>query len=387
MGLFDSMSGATPIIGATNTMTAPASMLKYGFDNRMGAGKGLKDVITGRIFSEDEDAAAQDYLNKILAGYDNVKLPDYSNTQLEKYQVLPGSAPELINAGPDIQARLVEAQQADAIDQGPSAMEGIALDPALRQQQMASLDALKDLAANGGMTAADKANLSRIQNDVAAADRGRREAIRQNMASRGMGGSGMDLLAQLQSNQAATDRAAQQGLDVAGMAEQRALDAMTRSGQMAGSLRDQDFGQASQVAQAQDAISRFNAANRNQFAQFNANQRAAAMQQNANAQMGMDRYNRENNMQAQQFNANAKNQFTNMKQNLANQNVDLANRQKIDLPQQAFQNQMAIANGRAGANQKGMDYYTNMGMQNRQAIQGAINEGIKGGTKAFMGGV
>jgi hypothetical protein len=345
------------------------------------AGQTLKGLATGSIFSEDEDAAAQDYLNQILAQYEGMNAPTIG--PMQKYEMQPGMKAETIAAGPDLQARLIEAQEAAATDMGPSAMEGIALDPALRQQQMASMAALQDIANSGGLTSKDKANLSRIETDNATADRGRREAIRQNMAARGMGGSGMDLLAQLQSSQAATDRAAQQGLDVAGMAEQRALDAIMQSGNLAGNLRGQDYSEASQKAKAQDAIAQFNAANKNQFAQYNAGQRSAANQFNAQNQMQMDRYNRDNSMQAQQFNAGAKNQFNQFRQGMANQNTDIQNRNAVDLPQQRFQNQMSIAQGKAGAYGQGMQNEQLKSKQARDAWGNIIAGGAKAGAAAM----
>lgn len=347
--------------------------------NKAAGGKGIKGLVTGSVFSGDEDQAAKDYLDQMMQEYNGITPPKMG--ELQKYNALDYS-PELINAGPDVQARLLEAQQANATDAGQSAMQGIALDPALRQQQMASMAALQDIASNGGMTAKDQANLSRIQTDNASADRGRRDAIQQGMASRGMGGSSMSLLAQLQSNQASTDRSAQQGLDVAGMAQQRALDAMAQSGTMAGGLRNQDFGEQSQKAQAADAINKFNVANKNQFAQYNANQRAQTGQQNAQSQMETDRFNRGNSMQAQQFNAGAKNQHNQQRQNMANQNVDMQNRQNVDLPQQNFQNQMSMASAKSGAAGQGLGYYQGQSNNAREGWRNMIAGGAQAGAAA-----
>lgn len=210
-------------------------------------------------------------------------------------------------------------------------------DPALREKQMSGMSALDEIVEGGGFTLADKANLARMQNETAQADRGRRDAIMQNMQARGMGGSGMELLAQLQSSQAATDRASQAGLDQAGMAQQRALDAIMNQGAMAGNIRGQDFGENAQRAQAADYLKTFNAKNRMDANQFNA---------------GLD-------MQKQQFNAGANNQAATAnwqgKQGLSNQNTDTRNQaqqfNKFTIPTTQYDAKAQKVAGMSGANQ------------------------------------
>lgn len=336
----------------------------------------LKDVVTGGIFSKDEDDAAQDYLNQMLAQYNNIALPNLNNP--EQYKSVGSITPEVIAAGPDVQARTVNPVLASGVDEGPSAFEGIALDPALRQKQEASLAALDDIAANGGLTAKDKANLARIQSETATADKGRRDAILQNMGARGMGGSSMELLAQLQSNQAATDRASQAGLDVAGSAEQRALDAIMQSGQLAGNLRNQDYQQEAQKAEARDAIARFNAQNRNQLNQYNTGVQNQANQYNATNQMGMDRYNRDARLDVDRANAGARTAANagnlSAMQDAANRNTQQANA----IPQQNFENQMAIANGKQNGLATAFNSANQKSAQARGSFQGLFNEGFKG---------
>jgi len=53
-------------------------------------------------------------------------------------------------------------------------------------------------------------------------------------------------------------------LDVSAQAQSRALQALMQGGQLGGQIRQQDFGEQSEKAQAQDAINRFNTANRQQ---------------------------------------------------------------------------------------------------------------------------
>lgn len=160
-----------------------------------------------------------------------------------------------------VQQGVITPEEAQAALVDGSAMEGITLDPALKQKQMASLAALEELAANGGMMASDEANLNRIRNEELASARGAREAIINNANARGMGGSGLELASQLMNQQEGANRTAQRDMDIAAQAQDRALQAIMQGGQMAGDVRNQDFNQAAQVAGAQDAIAKFNAAN------------------------------------------------------------------------------------------------------------------------------
>src|SRR5690606_33373605 len=97
--------------------------------------------------------------------------------------------------------------------------------------------------------------------------------------------------AKLQSSQAATDRNAQQGLDVAGMAQQRALQAMMERGNMSGQMRGQDFSQQAQIAAAQDAINSFNTANQNTMGWNNATMGYNAAVGNRDARQGINNAN------------------------------------------------------------------------------------------------
>lgn len=212
-----------------------------------------------------------------------------------------------------------EEAQAALVQQ--SEMSNITLDPNLKKAQMEALTALQDIG-SGGLTTADKANLSRIQNEENAAARGAREAIMSNMEARGMGGSGMSILAQLQNQQDAATRTSQRNLDVAGIAQQRALEALMQGGTLAGNIRGQDFGEQAQKAAAQDAIAKFNA---------------------------------QNQQQVNLANTAAKNQAeaTNLanKQSISNQNASLQtaqNAQKATNRQQQFENELRKKTGQSG---------------------------------------
>jgi len=240
--------------------------------------------------------------------YNSIQTPDTADMELQLQQL--------------VQQGELTPEQAQAALAGPSAMQGITLDPALKQKQMASLAALQQLADQGGMTTTDQANLTKTLGDINTQARGSREAILNNAQARGLGSSGLGIMAQLQNQQDAASRASQAGLDTTASARDRALQALIQGGSIAGQQQAQDFNQQAQIAGAQDAISKFNA--QNQQATNFANTAA--------------------NNNAQQMNLQAK-------QTVANTNAEINNQQQQynkQLQQQNFDNQMKKAAGESG---------------------------------------
>jgi hypothetical protein len=163
-----------------------------------------------------------------------------------------------------------------------SAMGGISTDPRLADAEMAALAALEERAGGSGLSLQDEADLARLQTQTNARNRGRQGAIQQEMQRRGMTGSGMDLVARMQSAQASTDQEALAALEKAAMAQAGQRDSVSRLGGMASSMRAQQFGEQAQKAAAQDAINRFNT--QNQVGQQQANWQARNQAAQANWQ-------------------------------------------------------------------------------------------------------
>ncbi len=326
---------------------------------------GPMDYLSGDFLTGKEDGKAKKYMEQSMAAWDGLQAPNLDAIDFDQFDYLGDLDAEQIASGGDITYNPLQAKMAQASSMGPTAMEQVSVDPRLAQQQMASLASLQEIVDGGGLNAMDKANLAKIQTQTATADRGRRDAIRQNMSSRGMGGSGMDLLAQLQSSQGASDQAAQESLDVAGMAEQRSLQAMMQSGQLAGNIRNQSHGEQSQLAQARDAISQFNTQNRNQFNLTNTGAANSMAQFNAGNKLATDTGNRDNAQQVAMYNADqrqgAKQASWGARQNTSDQNVGVANTGKMhnqfQIPQANFQNKATVAGGKAGAAETGMNYW------------------------------
>jgi hypothetical protein len=152
-------------------------------------------------------------------------------------------------------------QELGVLDQlGPSALQGISTDPRYKDAELAALSDLEQQSKTG-FTARDEADLARLEGEVNRQNRGRLGAIQQNMASRGMSGSGMDIAAQIAASQDATERQALAALEKNAQMGERKQDATSRLGSLASQLQGRDFGQAAAKAQAADAIARFNTAN------------------------------------------------------------------------------------------------------------------------------
>lgn len=257
------------------------------------------------------DNGAEDALRDAKQQYREIDLPDIDQMKLQLQQYVDQG----VMTPEEAKAQLVNSNAYDSMN----------LDSEGKQAQLAALHQLSDIGNNGGMTAQDKSQLQQIQNEEQTKARGARDAIVQNADARGVGGSGLSELAQLQNAQDAATRQSSRDLDVAAQGQQRALQALQSAGQLGGNINQQQFGQQQAVANSKNEIAKFNAQNQQQTNLVN----TAA------------------NNQAQT--ANLAN-----KQAVSNANVDTANKQQVynnQLPQQNFQNQLQKAGGIAGADQ------------------------------------
>lgn len=124
--------------------------------------------------------------------------------------------------------------------------------------QYEALRYMQNIADEGGLDATAEANYNRLRNEVAGQQQSAEANILADAARRGVAGSGLEQAARLQTAQSAANASGQRGLDIAAQAQQRALEAMRQSGQMGTEMRSQDFGEQRDIANAADAINRFN---------------------------------------------------------------------------------------------------------------------------------
>lgn len=220
-----------------------------------------------------------------------------------------------------------------------SEMEGVRVDPRLKNAQMSALEQLAGLSQQG-LGAEDKAAFNNLRRQVAAQSQAQNQAILQNAAAQGTLNSGNTLMSQLMATQNSSNQAAQQADALAAQAAEARRSALAQYGNMATTMGQNDFSNRSSVAQAQDAIAKFNTQNR----------------QDVNA----------TNLQNRQA--------------LENQRASNANQQEMynkGLIQQKFQNDMSKTTGQVGATQNLANMYTQQGQAAAQG-QAAMMGGLLG---------
>lgn len=263
--------------------------------------------------------------------------------------------PILKEMRPDLYKQVVSLnpELETAVNLGPSASEGITLDPQQAQAQQAALQSLMDITANDGRDARFQADAQRLQSDVNQNLKGNSDAIQQNMAMRGMSGGMSEMVNRQLNAQQGANRQAQLEMDLNAQAQDRALNALMNQGQLAGSMQQNDFNRQLQKANNQDAISRFNAQNQQQVMSNNVGYKNNAQQINAQNQQNVANQNTDLNNQAQQYNLN--------------------------LPQQQYNNQI-------GKGQMIADHYGNIANRkdrNRDREAGFVGGIIGAGASAY----
>lgn len=311
---------------------------------------GAAAPIVGGILGQNAAGNAYGQENALLGqgstAYNNVQLPaDLANKiYYQQYQ----------NAG-----NLTPSQE-QTINAAPSIAGQTTGNAGLQSAQMQALNALKGISQTG-MSSTDRARLNQIQQQAATQAEGQKQAVMQNFAQRGEGGSGNELLAQLQAGQNASNQANQSGLGVAANAQQNALSALGQYGQQAGQMEGQQFGQQFQAGSAADQLNRFNT--QNQLAQ---------QARNVAGQNAAQQYNLQN------------------QQNLMNANTGQTNQEMlrdVNAQQQLFGDAMQKAGGQSAADFAGAKGYGNLGQQQAGAwTQGGQGVGQLIGSLGSSGG-
>jgi len=264
------------------------------------------------------------------AQFAGMTIPELSPIELQR----------LVNAGE------ITPEFAEIIKyQGGNTFKDIYIDPRLKAQQQKSLYGMQDISETG-MTAMDEADLAKIAAEESQAERGQREAIIQQAQQRGIASSGLSMAAQLENQQGGATRRSARDTEVAGQASQRRMIALEEAGSMAGSMRSQEYGEAADIAKAQQMIDQFNTQNTQaQLAERSRQQNIANQANLSNAQRIMDA------------------------------NVDMANqeeRYRQSIAQQNFQNQLGLSGAKAGAHYKMADMLGQQSSAGLQATAGLV---------------
>ena len=214
----------------------------------------------------NKNNSAKEMMQKILAQYEGINVPG-----IEEQKVILDNL---------VQQGLVTPEDAATVELGDTAMSGINLDPRAREAQLGALSELSDIVDAGGMTDTTKARLRQITDQMETERRGAEGAIMENARERGVAGSNLEIVNRLMANQGAATRASAEGMDAAAAAEQAKLAAIQSMGTLGTSVRGQEFDEASRVAEAKDAIAKFNAGNKQSQINLNVGGRNEAQKLN-----------------------------------------------------------------------------------------------------------
>lgn len=204
--------------------------------------------VIANMKAKKDRAAQKDAMKDALAQFDKAGTPpDLSKALLLKELERQGMyTPELEQ---DLNDTVAESE-----------VGKIKEDTSLRDAQKSALASLQKRG-KVGLSAEDRAALNQVRSEVQRDSEAKRQQIIQQMQARGMGGSGAELAMQLQSAQGAADQAASGSDTIMAQAQQRALQALGQSADVASGIRGQDFGVAQAKGSAIDERNRFLAQN------------------------------------------------------------------------------------------------------------------------------
>lgn len=131
--------------------------------------------------------------------------------------------------------------------------------------QSDALRQLGELASSGGETDIERAQYLRSLMETSRANSAATGAVERSMANRGLANSGVSAALQAQAAQQGVDRGAQMNMDNAANAQARRMDALRSLGSLGGQMRGQEL----QGMGAQDRISQFNASQKTDAQRYN----------------------------------------------------------------------------------------------------------------------
>lgn len=225
-----------------------------------------------------------------------------------------------------------------------SELNDVVTDPRYKENELAALREL-ERQSKEGLTAQDRADMARVETQANRANRGRIGAIQADMARRGASGSGMELVAQMQSAQSSNELAALKALEQEAMMQNRKTQATRDLGSMSASLQARDFEQQAAKARANDAINNFNINNMNSAQAANLQNAQAVANANAAAKYGFSKDKMQAGMAGGEMSYNAATEAENRKLL-----EELEKRKRKDAKQKAMGSALGgVAGGVAGA--------------------------------------
>lgn len=154
------------------------------------------------------------------------------------------------------QVGILTPELEEELNLAASEVAAIQEDPELRDAQLSALEQFRSQS-RSGLGPEERAALNQIRNEVQRDSEAKRQQIVSDMQRRGMGGSGNELMAQLQASQGAADLASQQGDSVSAMLAQRIREGAQNYANTASGIRSQDFDVNQARSQALDQRNQF----------------------------------------------------------------------------------------------------------------------------------
>ena len=112
-----------------------------------------------------------------------------------------------------------------------------------------------------GLSAEDRAALAEVRTNLERDSQAKAQQIMQQFQARGQGGMGAELASLLQSGQSQAEQASQASMSLMSQAQQRALEAVRQSADIASGMRSQDYNVNAANTAAQNERNRFLAEN------------------------------------------------------------------------------------------------------------------------------
>jgi hypothetical protein len=287
----------------------------------MAAGAGIQGLATlyGAHQAKKQTEAAlrqqADFTNKAIEALEAIGVPsdEAQRITLETPEIVFDYVPQLEQQFPEIKSQMAD----------------IEIDPRLKEAQATALSGIQERA-EMGLTPAEQAELDSITREATEVGSAQRASAIQQAGRRGLGGSGMELAAQLAGAQQAQDLASQASQDKSAQIFEAKQRALANLANVAGSQRGQEFGEQAKQASAADII-----------AQFNRQQQSGTQSRNI-AQQNQAELMRQQALQGQE------------EARVAARNVE--EQQRVAATQQQFSNEMQKAGAASGA-------YTGAGQQ------------------------
>lgn len=139
-----------------------------------------------------------------------------------------------------------------------SALAGVVEDRTLREAQLNTMNELRNVYDQEGMTGSDVAALRLVQQDAAQSAAQNQAGVEAMLARRGQAGGALSAVMAAQGGQTAANAVGRAGMQMHADARMRALRALEASGEMAGDIRSADWRSSSAKAAAQDQLNQYN---------------------------------------------------------------------------------------------------------------------------------